>query len=208
MTILSRHQGPSIPSTSAPTAAQTLVTHLNEHLLPRVNPFLAKLRAQAAERDRERKLREEQDRAFAESARKDAERIERRRQEQRAAEEAKQRAAEAEARAAQEKRKAEEAKKLWEAHRMDWRRWIRRGLVVREPRPGESGRGKTMRVGVRMPDGRRVVRFFGENDSVTALYAFVDSLFIPAEFGQDADPATPPGGGSPSSSCFKFSSDF
>ena len=40
-----------------------------------------------------------------------------------------------------------------------------------------------MRVGVRMPDGRRVVRFFGENDSVTALYAYVDSLFIPPEYG-------------------------
>ncbi|RPD56562.1 hypothetical protein L226DRAFT_531309 [Lentinus tigrinus ALCF2SS1-7] len=195
MTILSRHQGPSIPSTSAPTAAQTLVTHLNEHLLPRVNPFLAKLRSQAAERDRERKLREEQDRAFAESARKDAERIEKRRQEQRAAAEELQRAAEAEARAAAEQRKAEEAKKLWEAHRMEWRRWIRRGLVVREPRPGENGRGKTMRVGVRMPDGRRVVRFFGENDAVTALYAYVDSLFIPPEYGQDADPVAPPEGG-------------
>ncbi|TFK78398.1 hypothetical protein K466DRAFT_668456 [Polyporus arcularius HHB13444] len=194
MTILSRHQGPSIPSTSAPTAAQTLVAHLNEHLLPRVNPFLDKLRAQATERDRERKLREEQDRAFAELARKDAERIEKRRQQERAAAEEKQRAAEAEARAAEEQRKAEEAKKLWEAHRSEWRRWIRRGLVLREPRPGENGRGKTMRVGVRMPDGRRVVRFFGENDSVTSLYAYVDSLFIPPEFGQDVDPATPPGG--------------
>ena len=54
MTVLSRHQGPSIPSTSAPTAAQTLVAHLNDQLLPRVNPFLGKLRLEAAERERER----------------------------------------------------------------------------------------------------------------------------------------------------------
>ncbi|KAI0367261.1 hypothetical protein BV20DRAFT_1024608 [Pilatotrama ljubarskyi] len=195
MTILSRHQGPSIPSTSAPTAAQTLVTHLTENLLPRVNPFLAKLRAQEAERERERALRAEQDRAFEESRRRDAERAEQRAREERAAAEARKRAAEAEVRAVEERRKAEDAKKQWDAHRMAWRRWIRRGLVVREPRPGETGRGKTMRVGVRMPDGRRVVRFFGESDSVTALYAYVDSLFIPPEFIQDADPPTPPEGG-------------
>ena len=77
---------------------------------------------------------------------------------------------------------------------MEWRRWIRRALVMREPRPGEAVRGKTMRVGVRMPDGRRVVRFFGEGDPLSALYAYVDSLFIPPEFIQDADPPTPPEG--------------
>ncbi|KAI0683522.1 hypothetical protein C8Q76DRAFT_762755 [Earliella scabrosa] len=195
MTILSRHQGPSIPSTSAPTAAQTLVKHLDEQLLPRVNPFLVTLRAQAAERERERALRAEQDRAFEESRRKDAERIEQRRSEERAAAEAKKRAAEEEARAAEERQKAEAAKEQWAAHRMAWRRWIRRGLVLREPRPGETGRGKTMRVGVRMPDGRRAVRFFGEGDALTALYAFVDSLFIPPELVQDADPTSPPEGG-------------
>ncbi|KAH9855493.1 hypothetical protein C2E23DRAFT_724045 [Lenzites betulinus] len=194
MTILSRHQGPSIPSTSAATAAETLVKHLQEHLLPRVNPFLAKLRIQEAERERERALRAEQDRAFEESRRRDAERIQQRVREERAATEEKQRAAAAEARAAEERRKAAEAKRQWDAHRMAWRRWVRRGLVVREPRPGEAARGKTLRVGVRMPDGRRVVRFFGENDTVTSLYAYVDSLFIPPEFIQDADPPSPPEG--------------
>lgn len=78
-----------------------------------MNPFLAKLRGQAAERDREWKLREEQDRAFPEYARSDAEHIDGRRQEQRAAEEAKQRPAEAQTCATQEKYKAEEARKLW-----------------------------------------------------------------------------------------------
>ncbi|KAI0666425.1 hypothetical protein C8Q78DRAFT_1083037 [Trametes maxima] len=195
MTILSRHQGPSIPSTSAPTAAQTLVTHLDEQLLPRVNPFLAKLRAQEAERERERALRAEQDRAFEESRRRDADRAAQRARAESAAIEEKRRIAEAEARAAAELRKAAEAQKLWDAHRLAWRRWIRRGLVVREPRPGESARGKTMRVGIRLPDGRRVVRFFGENDTLTTLYAYVDSLFIPPEFVQDADPVAPPEGG-------------
>ena len=34
-----------------------------------------------------------------------------------------------------------------------------------------------------MPPGQRVVRIFVENDSITALYAYVDSLFIPPEYG-------------------------
>ena len=195
MTVLSRHQGPSIPSTSAPTAAQTLVAHLNDQLLPRVNPFLGKLRLEAAERERERALRAEQDRAFEESRRKDAERIEARRREQREADEAKRRALEQEARAAEEEQRLEVARAQWDARRMSWRRWERRALVVREPRPGEQARGKTLRVGVRMPDGRRAVRFLGEEDALTALYAYVDSLFIPPEYVQDADPTAPPEGG-------------
>ncbi|KAM5543848.1 hypothetical protein V8D89_002465 [Ganoderma adspersum] len=195
MTILSRHQGSSIPSTSAPTAAQTLVAHLNDNLLPRVTPFLNTLRAEAAERERERALRAEQDLAFEAARRKDTDRILQKRAADAAAAEEKRLAVEAEARAAEEERKAAEARKLWDARRMQWRRWLRRGLVLREPRPGENGRGKTMRVGVRLPDGRRLVRFFGENDGLTALYAYVDSLLIPPEFVQDADPVSPPEGG-------------
>ncbi|EPS97134.1 hypothetical protein FOMPIDRAFT_110679 [Fomitopsis schrenkii] len=188
LTVLSRHQGPSIPSTSAPTAPQTLSTHLTEQLLPRVTPFLGKLRAQAAEREHERQLRAEQDRAFEESRRRDRERIEARQSEER-------RRAAAEARAQEDALAQEEARRAWEAHRMAWRRYLRRGLVVREPRPGETGRGKTVRVGLRMPDGRRAVRFFGESDTLSALYAYVDSMFIPKELPESADPAAPPADG-------------
>ncbi|KAI1792217.1 hypothetical protein LXA43DRAFT_1007112 [Ganoderma leucocontextum] len=195
MTILSRHQGTSIPSTSAPTAAQTLVTHLKEQLFPRVTPFLNKLRVEAAERERERALRAEQDLAFEAARRKDTDRILQKRAADAAAAEEKQRAAKAEARAVEDERKAAESRKQWDARRMEWRRWLRRGLVLREPRPGENGRGKTMRVGVRLPDGRRSVRFFGESDPLTALYAYVDSLLIPPEFVQDADPMSAPEGG-------------
>lgn len=79
---------------------------------------------------------------------------------------------------------------------MAWRRYGRRTLLPREPRPGETGRGKTVRVGVRMPDGRRAVRFFGEEDSLTAVYAFVDTFFIPdgLEYAPAGDPETPPEG--------------
>ncbi|OBZ77554.1 UBX domain-containing protein 3 [Grifola frondosa] len=194
LTVLSRHQGPAIPSTSAPTAAQTLTTHLNEQLLPRVTAFLIRVRAQASERERERALRAEQDRAFEQSRKRDKERAEQRAREERLAQEVLRRAVEAEARAIEEQRVKETEARAWQAHRMEWRRWVRRGLMMREPRPGETGRGKTMRVGVRMPDGKRSVRFFGEGDGITALYAYVDSLFIAPEFMQDADPREPPNG--------------
>ncbi|KZT06631.1 uncharacterized protein LAESUDRAFT_743249 [Laetiporus sulphureus 93-53] len=197
MTVLSRHQGPSIPSTSAPTAAQTLVTHLNEQVLPRVKPFLERIRAQARERERERALRAEQDRAFEESRKRDEERVLRRMEEERRAEEERRLYAEAEERAREEAMHAEEKRKAWEEHRMAWRRYGGRALVLREPRPGETGRGKTMRVGLRMPDGRRAVRFFGDADTMTSLYAHADSLFIPAELSEVGDPQVPLSGAAP-----------
>lgn len=207
LTVLSRHQGPAIPAATAPTSARALTTHLQEHLLPRVTPYLTRVRTQATERDavlavaarereRERTLRAEQDRAFAESARKDKERIEKRRAEEREAQEAARRQSEEAQRAEEQARKQEEERALWEEKRMAWRRYGRKALLPREPRPGEQGRGKTVRVGVRMPDGRRAVRFFGENDSLTAVYAFVDTLFIPntPDFAPASDPTTPPEG--------------
>ncbi|KAH8079062.1 hypothetical protein BXZ70DRAFT_651227 [Cristinia sonorae] len=204
LTVLSRHQGPSIPSSTAPTAAATLVRHLQEQVLPRVTPYLVRVRAGAAEkerekerRDRERALRAEQDRAFEESMKRDKERIEKRMEEDRKAEQEARRAAEEKQQEERENAKKEEEFARWEKVRMEWRRWGRRALVPREPRPGqpEPSRGKTIRIGVRMPDGKRGVRFFGEGDSLTALYAFVDTLFIPEgkEFSSDSDPSSPPG---------------
>lgn len=209
LTILSRHQGPNIPSATAPTSANTLVTHLTDQLFPRVTPILSRIRAQAeerenlkaleaAQRDRERKLRAEQDRAFEETRKKDKARIEARiAEDKRLAQEAQLAEEKAELEKA-ERERTEAEKQVWENKRMTWRRWGRRGLVPREPRPGvvENGRGKTIRIGVRMPNGKRGVRFFGEGDSMTALYAFVDTLFIPdgKEYSSDADPVQAPEG--------------
>jgi len=43
-----------------------------------------------------------------------------------------------------------------------------------------------------MPDGTRGVRVFSPRDSLTALYGFVDSHFIPSELVADQDPTSPP----------------
>jgi hypothetical protein len=78
-TVLSRHQGPSYtpPASSssstaspAPTSAQALISHLERQPLPRVTPYLNRLLSAQRQRERDRQLREEQDRAFEDATRK------------------------------------------------------------------------------------------------------------------------------------------
>lgn len=71
LTVLSRHQGKGVSATT-PTSAPTLVAHLEQRLLPRVQPLLGRIAAAAqCEREHERHLRDEQDRAFQDTARRD-----------------------------------------------------------------------------------------------------------------------------------------
>ena len=62
-------------STTAPTSPTALNEHLSEHLLPRVTPFLQKLRADERERQFAAKLHDEQDAAFRAAAERDRERL-------------------------------------------------------------------------------------------------------------------------------------
>ncbi|KAG8798693.1 hypothetical protein FRC17_007350, partial [Serendipita sp. 399] len=78
MTIISRHSG----SPNSITSASTLTGHLTNLVLPRVAPVLNRKRAEIQSREYERRLREEQDRAYADAQRKDYERIMRRRREE------------------------------------------------------------------------------------------------------------------------------
>ncbi|KAF8581450.1 UBX-domain-containing protein [Ramaria rubella] len=152
LAILSRHSGK--------TTAATLVTHITDTLLPRMTPFLSRLQAQARARETDRLLRQEQDSAFRASERADAERILRRRAE------------EAEKTAREEAvRQVELEKKNQEEKRKRWRRWAQRHLGD-EPSSG-------VRIGVRLPDGRRAIRRFNESDDLEVLYTFVDGQLYP-----------------------------
>ncbi|KAF7977538.1 hypothetical protein HWV62_16732 [Athelia sp. TMB] len=191
LTVLSRHQGRSVPATG-PTSAETLSNHLSGQLLPRVTPFLDRLRNAARERERDRFLREEQDRAFQDTARRDRERIEAKiaQSEREKLEEVKR--AE-EARQAEERREQErlESERL-AAIRMEWRRWARRSLVKPETAKGIPG---AIRLAIRLPGAEgRTIRQFAPSDSLTALYAYVDSQLIPSDLPASADPSTPPTG--------------
>ncbi|KAF9443437.1 hypothetical protein P691DRAFT_808971 [Macrolepiota fuliginosa MF-IS2] len=189
LTVLSRHQGKPYPSGTGPTSAQVIIDHLDRQLFPRVNPFLESLRAQQRERERDRQLREEQDRAFQEAARRDKERIEAKIAAERAEIEAR-RKAEEEARLVALKREEEAAQaKRKEEIRMNWRRWARKAVV------GPTAvAGGNLRIAVRLATGTRLVQSFAPTTSLTALYAFVDSQMIPSQFGPQDDPATPPEG--------------
>jgi FAS-associated factor 2 len=170
LTILSRHQGPAIPA-SAPTSARTLTNHIVLQLLPRVTPFLEGLRLAAAERSRDRALREEQDAAFEESARRDREKEARRMEEER-------RTAELEKAAVERQRAADEARARISDARDRWRREARQALVPLEESPPNVD---PIRMTIRLPDGQRLVRLVARNSTVTSLYCLVDAHFFPTD---------------------------
>jgi FAS-associated factor 2 len=168
LTVLSRHQGPP----SGPTSPAALAAHLETQLLPRVTPFLAQLRATQHAAAADRALREDQDRAFRETAARDGARIEALMQAdaraKRDAEDARVAAEIEQARAASEKDERERRARAREG----WRRWTRKALAdVPEDKDG-------VRLAIRLPDGGRVVRRFADGCSLTALYAFVDAQLV------------------------------
>jgi FAS-associated factor 2 len=175
LTVITRHCGPSTTFTSA----SALSTHIQNTVLPRVAPVLNRKRAEIRARTAERELRAEQDRAFQESQRKDYERIAKRREEERRRKEEEERA----------QREVAERHKRKEEH-IHWRRFARRVVAPKEI----SGSKSAVRVGVRLPNGKLVVRKFEPTDSITGLYAFVDAQMIPAQYSPEDDPSEPPAG--------------
>jgi FAS-associated factor 2 len=182
LTVLSRHEG----SPASATSAETLTQHITSTIIPRTSPFLTRLRTERRNREQERLLREEQDRAFREAERIDGQRVQNRVRE------------EQDKRVKEEQRlQAQRNKQQQEQKQMLWRRWARRHLVPQETP------SSTVRLRIALPDGRRVLHSFSPNDSVEALYAFIDSQFIPAEFSPSSDPAQPPEGYVPEWKHFK-----
>ncbi|CUA77150.1 hypothetical protein RSOLAG22IIIB_12570 [Rhizoctonia solani] len=173
----------SVVSRLNPLSPTAFVTHISHTVIPRTQPFLQRLRTAEQQRIRERQLREEQDRAFEESMRRDGERIRAARERER----------EAEAQAAQEaerqrlKREEEDRRERRRRGREVWRRWARRNLVPDEPSQG-------VRVTVRIPSGQRRTRVFPPSAPVKTLYAFVETLSIPTDQSPADDPTSPPTG--------------
>ncbi|KAJ3998837.1 hypothetical protein F5050DRAFT_1886836 [Lentinula boryana] len=181
LTVLSRHLGASACASSA------LITHLRETLLPRVKPYLDRTRAQREaverERTRERELREAQDRAFEETKLRDKERILRKIEEEKAELQRKQ-AEENQRRVEKELLEQQRVEALEQAEARDrWRTWFRQTLPV-EPTGNE-----TIRIAVRMPDGRRLMRRFNVYaDTLDTLYAFVDTELVSTSVSSSSSP--------------------
>lgn len=191
LTVLSRHQGKCIPSATAPTSAQTLVDHIERQLLPRVTPFLNRLLSSHRERERDRHLRDEQDRAFQMAAQRDKDRIEAKMAAEKAVIEAK-KLEEEESRLASQRRAREvELARVKENERMDWRRWTRRAIVVSHPSIDKT-QGGSLRIAIRLPTGGRVIHQFSQSSTLTSLYASVDSELIPSQYSASDDPISLP----------------
>ncbi|KAA1477847.1 hypothetical protein DENSPDRAFT_845055 [Dentipellis sp. KUC8613] len=166
LTVLSRHQG------LTPTAAAALTAHIEQQLLPRVAPFLARLRAQAREREVERALRAEQDEAFRRAMERDLEKRRARERKEREERELREREE-------RESAERERVRREKEERRARWKRGVR-GTFVGPEREGG------MRIGVRLPDGQRLVRAFARGETVSSLYAFVDAHLAPEAEGGEA----------------------
>jgi len=74
---------------------------------------------------------------------------------------------------------------------MEWRRWARRALVGPEVDSREDG---ALRIAVTLPRAGRVVRRFGKEATLTALFVYVESQMIPGELEMELDPVEPPSG--------------
>lgn len=143
-------------------------------------------RARAQDRD----LRAEQDRAFQAAALRDKARIEHKMQEEREARTLMREREERARREESERARAEERRRRRAGERMGWRRWTRR-VVVGAAAAGHGAKGG-LRIAIRLPSGARVVHAFAPGATLTALYAAVDALLVPAEFASEDDPLCPP----------------
>lgn len=73
--------------------------------------------------------------------------------------------------------------------RMVWRRWIRKRLSSSsDPNP------PSLRIAVRLPTGTRIIQLFHPTQTLTTLYAFVDSQLIPPQLDSHSDPSISPAG--------------
>ncbi|BGP50973.1 UBX domain-containing protein 10 [Rhodotorula kratochvilovae] len=151
------------PSPSAPLTATSLHTHLLTAVLPRAKPFLARLRAQDAQRQADRAAREDAERRVNALARRDEEKVlavRRREEERRRAE------ADAAARAVREEAERVERERRAALARR-WRAWKRAELA-------RAGEGGDVRVAVRLGDGRRATRGFASGQGTEEVYGWVE----------------------------------
>ncbi|WFC96158.1 UBX domain-containing protein 10 [Malassezia brasiliensis] len=168
--VLSRLEG----SPHTTLSAASICAHIHEVLLPRTAAYLGQLRGERDHRERERQLKAEQDRAYAEASARDQDRVLARRAE------AAQRAEAERARVAAAVAQAAQA-----AQQAQWRRWARTALVPAEPPAG----AEAVRLSVHLPSGRNLQRRFASDAPLEAVYAYVDT----ADSEGDAAPAPPDG---------------
>ncbi|KAH8926296.1 hypothetical protein BT69DRAFT_1278953 [Atractiella rhizophila] len=145
-------------SPSSTTSPNSIIMHIQNSVLPRVSPFLGRLRVQKRQREEERELRRRQDEEYERAVRKDTERVLAKRREE-----------EEKERRRQEGIEKERLRAQMEQKRQRWREWAAVNLVPEEWRgPGGA------KVAVKLTDGRRLIRTFKEDESTTIVYAWIE----------------------------------
>ncbi|KAF2622520.1 hypothetical protein BU25DRAFT_210211 [Macroventuria anomochaeta] len=130
---------------------------------------LNRVRAQRAEQNATRNIREQQDSAYERSLATDRERARKKKE-----------AAEAAAAAEVAARAAEEAAERHANQLAQWKKW-RAASLPREPGPDVKD---VVRISLRMPNAERVVRRFAADAQMEDLYAFVECYHV-LQSGED-----------------------
>ncbi|KAK0567952.1 UBX domain-containing protein 10 [Tilletia horrida] len=164
LAILSRHSGQALVKPTPASAAAQLTDHLSGLLLPRVQPYLARLRSERARLASERALRAEQDAAFERAAQADIARVQARREAERVRVEEERRQREAVARVEEQKRKV-----------LHWRLWARANLVPAEP---STASDDDVLVQFRLPGGRSLQRSFRLDDELEGIFAYIETAAV------------------------------
>ncbi|KAH9442761.1 hypothetical protein Pst134EA_031578 [Puccinia striiformis f. sp. tritici] len=150
---------------SSSNVIRSICATINSVVIPRTNGHLSRLRTEKARRESDRRLREEQDRAYAEAGRLDRERVMKKKAELEA-----ERKRLEEIKSKELERERARQLKLEEAEqKRRWRYWARQENKSFEP-PTSGG----VTIGFRLGDGRRVVRKFKADDTLESLYLFVE----------------------------------
>ncbi|KAL2428778.1 UBX domain-containing protein 10 [Exophiala dermatitidis] len=154
MTVVMRAAGPMPASELVAKLGTAMTAHQAQ---------LAAARAQRAEQQASRNLRQEQDSAYERSLAQDRERARQRREAEAAA-----------ARAEREAQERAEALAMRKANMEQWRQWRAQSLP-KEPGPEVKD---AIRVSIRMASGERIIRKFHSEADLDELYAFVDCYEI------------------------------
>lgn len=136
-------------------------SHIQDTLLPRLSPFLGRLRAEKRERETERRLRAEQDRAYEEAGKRDLARVKAKEAELAA------KKREEEERLQQERLKARESQ-----NKQAWRS-VKAKELSSLPEPDQASTEAT-RLVIRLSDGRRLVKRFGYSERAARIWEYVD----------------------------------
>ncbi|PSN74834.1 UBX domain-containing protein [Corynespora cassiicola Philippines] len=164
---------------AGPTPPGQYIAKLRQAMQAHSEP-LNRVRAQRAEQQATRSIRQQQDSAYERSLATDRERARKKREE-----------AERKAREEKEALEREQAAQRYAQNLEQWRRW-RAASIPPEP-PASADVKDVVRISLRMPNAERVVRKFAADAHIEELYAFVECYDVLQAGGVEQDAEEPEG---------------